>query len=76
MPYNPQAPEENLDPDFPYNNQIYSSNRYKDPNGTKYEISHMWTRGGGRIMRRTLKKDGTWTNWYYDKCNYDPSNNP
>ena len=71
MPYNPDAPEENLDPDFPYNHSTYWSNRYKDPNGEKYEIMRCWTLGGGRIMRRSLKKNGGWTNWYYDKSNYE-----
>ena len=69
MPYNPANPMENLDPDFPYDNSTYAVNRYKDPNGTRYEIMHEWTRGGGRTKRRTLKKNG-WTNWYYDKSNY------
>ena len=71
MPFNPNAPEENLDPDFPYNRSTYASNRYKDLNGTRYEIMDIWTRNGGRTMRRTLKKNGTWTNWYYDKSNYE-----
>ena len=59
MPYNPDAPLDNLDPDFPNEHSTYPSNKYKDPNGTKYEIVHEWGRGRGRTFRRTLKKNGT-----------------
>ena len=70
MPYNPSMPLENLDPDYPYDNYPFSSNRYKDKNGKKYKIMFVRSKNGGRIMRKSQKKDGTWTEWYYDKSNY------
>ena len=50
-----------------------TTGRYKD--GREYELMDTWTLNGIRTLRRGEKKNGRWTDWYYDKSNYQTEEN-